>query len=64
MGYISQLWHFRRPSEKSNKEDDHLTNCVVAYFVSCPKFSLQDLCITPGDLCMGASVYLLEMYPL
>jgi len=64
MGYISQLWPFRRPSEDSSREGNLLTNCVVAYFVSCPKFSLQDLCITPCALRMGASVYLLEMYPL
>jgi hypothetical protein len=64
MSYISQLWPFRRPSVNDNREGDYLIISVVAHFVSCPKFSLQDLCIKPGALCMGTSVYLLELYPL
>jgi hypothetical protein len=64
MGYISQLWPFRRPSENDNREADYLIISVVAHFVSCPKFSMQGLCIKPAALCMETGVYLLELHPL
>jgi hypothetical protein len=35
--------------------------CVVACFVSCPKFSLQDLCIKYGTVCMGTNVECLAL---